>query len=42
MNSDVNHRPEPRPGWATAFILFACGVIMGETLSQIARKLGLF
>lgn len=42
MNSELNRSLKARPVWVTAFILFACGVIMGETLSQIARKLGLF
>lgn len=42
MNSDLKCSLKARPAWATAFILFACGVIMGETLSQIARKLSLF
>lgn len=42
MNSDLKRSQKARPAWVTAFILFACGVIVGGTLLQIARKLSLF
>ncbi len=42
MTSAVNSNLKARPAWTTAVMLFASGLITGQSLSQIARKPGLF